>query len=81
MTVAMTGLCGQVLVAKALQVEGAGKVSVTRSLDIILGYAIQIYFFKDVPTASSIAGAFLILVSIVCMGFEKEIYGVCDFIP
>lgn len=79
--VAFTGLCGQVLVTNALKVEGAGKVSVTRSLDIILAYIIQIYFFGDHPTSTSIIGAFLIIVSVICMGFEKEIYSICDFIP
>ena len=79
--VAITGLSGQVLVAKALKIEGAGKVSVTRSLDIILAYIIQIYFFGEVPTLTSAFGAVLILLSVISMGFEKEIYGVCDFIP
>ncbi|XP_063973878.1 solute carrier family 35 member G1 [Diachasmimorpha longicaudata] len=79
--VAATGLCGQVLVTKALKIEGAGKVSVTRSLDIILAYIIQVYFFGEVPNSTSIIGAILILMSIMAMGFEKEIYGVCDFIP
>lgn len=79
--VALTGLTGQVLVAKALQIEGAGKVSVTRSLDIILAYVVQIYFFGDVPSPSSAFGASLILLSVFIMGFEKEIYGFCDFVP
>ncbi|XP_034950128.1 solute carrier family 35 member G1 [Chelonus insularis] len=79
--VAVTGLSGQVLVTKALKIEGAGKVSVTRSLDIILAYIIQVYFFGDVPNSTSIIGALLILGSIITMGFEREIYGCCDYIP
>lgn len=79
--VALTGLTGQVLVTKALKIEGAGKVSVTRSLDIILAYLIQVYIFGEKPTSSSLTGAILIISSVVCMGFEKEIYAVCDFIP
>lgn len=79
--VAITGLSGQVLVTKALKIEGAGKVSVTRSLDIILAYVIQVYLFKDKPTSTSVSGAILIIFSVVCMGLEKEIYSVCDFIP
>ncbi|XP_057331896.1 solute carrier family 35 member G1 [Microplitis mediator] len=79
--VAATGLCGQVLVTKALKIEGAGKVSVTRSLDIILAYIIQIYFFGDIPNSTSIVGAILILGSVITMGFEREIYGICDYIP
>ncbi|XP_015599118.1 solute carrier family 35 member G1-like [Cephus cinctus] len=81
LAVAFTGLLGQVLVAMALKIEGAGKVSVTRSLDIILAYIVQIYFFEEVPNQISIVGAVLVLLSVICMGFEKEIYGICDFIP
>lgn len=79
--IAFTGLTGQILVTNALKLEGAGKVSVTRSLDIILAYIVQIYFFGDDPTSTSVIGAFLIVLSVICMGFEKEIYGICDFIP
>jgi len=79
--VVLTGLTGQVLVTKALKIEGAGKVSVTRSLDIILAYLIQVYVFGEKPTSTSLSGAILIIFSVVCMGFEKEIYAVCDFIP
>lgn len=79
--VAFTGLCGQILVTNALKIEGAGKVSVTRSLDIILAYVVQVYCFGDQPSSTSIIGAFLIILSVVCMGFEKEIYNICDFIP
>lgn len=75
------GLCGQVLVTKALKIEGAGKVSVTRSLDIILAYLIQVWYFGEQPNSMSIIGALLIIFSVFSMGFEREIYGVCDFIP
>lgn len=81
MLVALTGLIGQILVTKALKIEGAGKVSVTRSLDIILAYVIQVYLFGEKPTSTSLTGAILIIFSVICMGFEKEIYAVCDFIP
>lgn len=81
MLVAFTGLLGQVLVTKALKIEGAGKVSVTRSLDIILAYVFQVYLFGEKPTSTSVIGAILIIFSVVCMGFEKEIYAICDFIP
>lgn len=79
--VATTGLSGQVLVTKALKIEGAGKVSVTRSLDIILAFIIQVYFFGEEASETSIIGAVLILASVICMGFEREIYGFCDFVP
>jgi drug/metabolite transporter (DMT)-like permease len=40
--VGITGLLGQVLLARALSMEGAGKVAVTRSLDIVLAFALQV---------------------------------------
>ncbi|PNF41026.1 hypothetical protein B7P43_G08826 [Cryptotermes secundus] len=39
--VSALGLSGQVLVAKALGKEGAGRVAVTRSLDIVLAFILQ----------------------------------------
>lgn len=78
--VAFSGLAGQVLVAKALKIESASKVSVTRSLDIILSYVIQIYFFGEIPSIYNVFGAMLILLSVACMGFERQIHGFCDYI-
>jgi len=40
--VGVTGLLGQVLLAHALSMEGAGKVAVTRSLDIVLAFVLQV---------------------------------------
>ncbi|XP_014216094.1 solute carrier family 35 member G1-like [Copidosoma floridanum] len=81
MATAVAGLLGQILMVTALAIESAGKVSVARSFDIVLTYAIQIYFFKEIPTVSCAVGALFILFSVVCMGFERNIYSVCDFIP
>ncbi|XP_012275281.1 solute carrier family 35 member G1 [Orussus abietinus] len=79
--VAITGLTGQVLVAKSLKIESAGKVAVTRSLDIVLAYIVQICLFHEFPSYSNTLGAMLILFSVLCMGFERQIYRCCDFIP
>lgn len=40
--VAVFGLSGQILVAIALTHEGAGRVAVTRSMDIVLAYVLQV---------------------------------------
>lgn len=40
--VAVFGVSGQILVAIALGHEGAGRVAVTRSLDIVLAYVLQV---------------------------------------
>jgi len=42
--VAIFGVSGQILVAIALGHEGAGRVAVTRSLDIVLAYVLQVGF-------------------------------------
>jgi len=47
MAMATFGLSGQVLVAKALRLEGAGRVAVTRSLDIVLAFIMQITIFGE----------------------------------
>jgi len=40
--VAVFGLSGQILVAIALTYEGAGRVAVTRSMDIVVAYGLQV---------------------------------------
>jgi len=47
--VGVTGLIGQVLLARALHLEGAGKVAVARSIDIVFAFVLQVrnYFFND----------------------------------
>lgn len=40
--VGIFGLSGQILVAIALTYEGAGRVAVTRSMDIVLAYVLQV---------------------------------------
>ncbi|KAK6638133.1 hypothetical protein RUM44_008558 [Polyplax serrata] len=79
--VSVLGLSGQVLVAKALGLEGAGKVAVIRSLDIILAFILQVTVFGEVPDWMSGLGAACVLLCVTGMTFEKQIKDVTDKIP
>ena len=77
----MFGLSGQVLVARALGMEGAGTVAVIRSLDIILAFILQVTVFGEVPDWMSGLGATAVLLSVSLMTFEKQVKQIIDKIP
>ncbi|XP_052126325.1 solute carrier family 35 member G1-like isoform X2 [Frankliniella occidentalis] len=79
--VAAFGLSGQLLVARALSMEGAGKVAVTRSLDIVLAFAIQVLGFGEVPDWMSVTGAGLVLVCVLGMGLESQLHRAAARVP
>nr|CAD7415424.1 unnamed protein product [Timema cristinae] len=72
--VSVFGLSGQVLVARALSMEGAGRVAVTRSLDIILAFLLQVFIFGEIPDWLSVLGASFVLVCVIGMGLEEHIH-------
>jgi len=65
------GVIGQVLVAVALVHEDAGRVAVTRSLDIVLAYILQITVFGDIPDWKSFVGAGIVILCVVGIGVER----------
>lgn len=79
--VSLLGLTGQVLVAQALRLEGAGKVSVTRSLDIVLAFILQVFIFGEYPDWMSILGATLVLICVVGIGLEEQVYYIAGILP
>lgn len=79
--VSIFGLLGQVLVAKALGKEGAGRVAVTRSLDIVLAFILQVSVFGEVPDVLSVSGAIMVLLSVLAMGLEEHIIYWSSLIP
>jgi drug/metabolite transporter (DMT)-like permease len=79
--VTVFGLSGQVLVAKALGKEGAGRVAVTRSLDIVLAFFLQVFAFGEVPDLLSISGAVLVLLCVLAMGMEERILYWASLVP
>ncbi|CAB3382754.1 Hypothetical predicted protein [Cloeon dipterum] len=79
--VGVTGLLGQVLLARALSMEGAGKVAVTRSLDIVLAFVLQIAFWDEVPDWMGALGACLVCICVAAMGAEAQLTQVAATIP
>ncbi|XP_022902946.1 solute carrier family 35 member G1 [Onthophagus taurus] len=64
---------GQILLTIALQIEQAGPVAIARSSDIVFAFIWQVLFFEEIPNRFSIAGAFLVLSSVVLTGLRKWI--------
>ncbi|XP_065336285.1 solute carrier family 35 member G1-like isoform X1 [Cloeon dipterum] len=71
--VGVTGLLGQVLLVIALNLESAGKVAVTRSLDIVLAFILQICYWSDVPDIMGAVGSVLICMCVIAIGIEEQI--------
>lgn len=72
---------GQILVARALGMEGAGKVAVIRSLDIILAFILQVLVFNELPDWMSGLGATAVLLCVTGMTFEPQIKELFNRIP
>lgn len=62
---------GQILLTLALQMEQAGPVALARSSDIVFAFVWQVLFFGEIPNAYSVAGAVLVLSSVVLIGLRK----------
>lgn len=62
---------GQILLTLALQLEQAGPVALARSSDIVFAFIWQVLFFNEIPNAYSVAGAFLVMSSVVLTGLRK----------
>ncbi|XP_063227141.1 solute carrier family 35 member G1-like [Bacillus rossius redtenbacheri] len=75
------GLAGQVLVARALSLEDAGRVSITRSMDIVLAFLLQVFAFGELPDWMSVLGAAFVLACVVAMGLEDKINYVASLVP
>lgn len=64
---------GQILLTVALQVEQAGPVAIARSSDIVFAFCWQVAFFKEAPNVYSVAGAVLVMSSVLVIGIRKWI--------
>nr|CAD7443313.1 unnamed protein product [Timema bartmani] len=76
-----TAHAAPVLVARALSLEGAGRVAVTRSLDIILAFLLQVFVFGEIPDWLSVLGASFVLVCVIGMGLEEHIHYLASLVP
>merc|ERR1712037_1066001 len=72
--IGILGLVQQYCLVWAVQLESPARVTVVRSLQIILAYAVQVVMFGQVPLLTDILGALLVL----AITFEKQITEQCD---
>uniref|UniRef100_A0A8D3BWA8 Solute carrier family 35 member G1 n=1 Tax=Scophthalmus maximus TaxID=52904 RepID=A0A8D3BWA8_SCOMX len=63
MLIAVLGIAGQTFLTKALQIEKAGPVSLMRTVDVVLAFIFQFFFFNRAPTLWSLGGALCVVVS------------------
>ncbi|XP_008851305.1 solute carrier family 35 member G1 isoform X1 [Nannospalax galili] len=61
--IGLLGLGGQIFITKALQIEKAGLVAITKTMDVVFAFIFQIAFFSDVPTWWTVGGALCVVAS------------------
>lgn len=68
---AVFSFLGQILLTLSLQLEQAGPVAIARSADIVFAFVWQVLFFGEIPNVYSLAGAVLVVSSVVLTGGRK----------
>lgn len=68
---AVFSFLGQILLTLSLQLEQAGPVAIARSADIVFAFVWQVLFFGEIPNVYSVAGAVLVVSSVVLTGGRK----------
>lgn len=72
MTLAVLSFYGQLLLTKALQLEEASIVSVTRaSAEVVCAFLFQIFIFGQVPDMSAVIGSVLVTSSVLLTAARK----------
>ncbi|XP_041714443.1 solute carrier family 35 member G1-like isoform X2 [Coregonus clupeaformis] len=71
MLIAILGIAGQTFLTKALQIEKAGPVALTRTIDVVLAFIFQFFFFNRKPTMWSLGGACCVVVSTCGVALRK----------
>lgn len=61
--IGILGLCGQIFMVKALQIEKAGPVSIMRTTDVVFAFIFQAVFLHRTPTWWTIGGAMCVVAS------------------
>lgn len=69
--IGVLGICGQFLLTTALKHEGAGPVSVTNTLTIVLAFVWEIILFHESPQSTSFIGAILVSSSVIILALDK----------
>ncbi|MEQ2175931.1 hypothetical protein GOODEAATRI_022771, partial [Goodea atripinnis] len=71
MLIAVLGITGQTFLIKALQIEKAGPVALTRTVDVVLAFFFQFIFFNRAPTWWSLGGALCVVLSTSGVALRK----------
>ena len=74
--ITMSGLIGYFCMTKSLQMIDPTTVAFIRALEIIFGYAFQIIIMHQLPTLLSIAGASLVLISILAITLQNYLLSI-----
>lgn len=61
--IGLFGLCGQIFLTKALQIEKAGPVAVMKTTAVVFAFIFQIIFLNTLPTWWSFGGALCVVAS------------------
>lgn len=61
--IAVLGIVGQTFLTKALQIEKAGPVALMRTVDVVLAFILQFFFFNLEPNLWSLGGALCVVAS------------------
>jgi len=78
--IGILGLVQQYCLVWAVQLESPSRVTVVRSLQIILAYAVQVVMFGQVPLLTDLVGALLVLATVIAITFEKQLTERCDIL-
>merc|ERR1719309_14807 len=67
------GLTQQYCLIWAVVLESPAKVTVIRTLQIIFAYGVQVLLFDQMPVVTDLIGAGMVIITVVCITFEKKI--------
>ena len=68
--IAITGMTGFFCMTKALKMVDPTLVAFLRSLEIVFGFIFQVAVMKQMPTALSLVGAGMVLLSIIAVSLQ-----------
>ena len=68
--IAIFGMLGYFCMTKALKMVDPTLVSFLRSLEIVFGFVFQVAVMQQIPTVLSLAGAGMVLVSIIAISLQ-----------
>ncbi|TSK14527.1 Solute carrier family 35 member G1 [Bagarius yarrelli] len=71
MAIGVLGIGGQIFLTKALQVEKAGPVAITKTTEVVLAFILQFLFLNHSPSWWSIGGALCVISSTTGVAIRK----------